>query len=96
MTVRRDGVAILDVRSTLETDDGALIYMTYPGVIDFGEDGFGKFSRSELPPVVEIRIAPRLATASPRYLWLNRLQYVGIGEYRPALREAHYDVYALR
>jgi hypothetical protein len=96
MTVRCDGVANLDVRSTLETDDGALIYLTYPGVIDFGDDGFEKFSRGELPLVVQIRIAPRLSTAHPKYLWLNRLQCVGIGEYRPALREARYDVYALR
>ena len=96
MTVRRDGVAMVDVRATLETDDGALIFMTYPGIIDLGEDGFAKFQRGELPPVVQIRIAPKLSTAHPRYLWMNRLQYLGIGEYRPALREARYDIYAMR
>jgi hypothetical protein len=95
MTVRRDGVATLDVRSTLETNDGALIYMTYAGVIDFGNDGFEKFTRGELPPLVQIRTVPRLSTAHPDYLWLNRLQYLGIGEYRPARREARYDVYAV-
>lgn len=96
MTVRRDGVAIVDVRATLETDDGALIFMSYPGIIDLGEEGFAKFQRGELRPVVQIRIAPRLSTAHPNYLWMNRLQYLGIGEYRPALREARYDIYALR
>ena len=39
LTVRTDGVGILDVRGTLESDDGALIYMAYTGVGDLGEDG---------------------------------------------------------
>src|SRR5688572_5098021 len=47
--VRRDGVAQQDVRTTFETHDGALILVTYPGVIDFGEDGYDKFLRGELP-----------------------------------------------
>jgi len=36
MTVRRDGVAILDIKGTLETQDGALIYATLDGTFDFG------------------------------------------------------------
>jgi Protein of unknown function (DUF3237) len=96
MTVRRDGVAIVDARATIETEDGALIFMTYPGMIDLGEDGFDRFQRGELAPVVQIRIAPKLSTAHAKYLWMNRLQYLGIGEYRPAMREARYDVYAVR
>jgi hypothetical protein len=39
VTVRKDGVAYLDVRTTLETDDGALILVAYQGLADFGEDG---------------------------------------------------------
>jgi len=31
MTVRKDGVAVLDVRTTFETHDGAFILMTYQG-----------------------------------------------------------------
>jgi hypothetical protein len=48
--VRKDGLAILDAGVTLETDDGALIMATYPGTIDFGEDGYEKFRRSDFPP----------------------------------------------
>ena len=31
LTLRSDGVGILDVRATLEADDGALIYTSYSG-----------------------------------------------------------------
>jgi hypothetical protein len=40
VAVRRDGVAILDVRTTIETNDGALIYVAYSGTSDRGEDGY--------------------------------------------------------
>src|SRR5215472_5075127 len=45
VTVRKDGIAMLDARVTLETEDGALILATYPGTIDFGEDGYDRFLR---------------------------------------------------
>ena len=35
--LRMDGVGILDVRATFETDDGALILTTYSGVYDLGK-----------------------------------------------------------
>ena len=96
MTVRRDGVAILDVRATFETHDGALILVTYPGVIDFGEDGYDKFLRGELPTDAKIRISPRFVTSHPEYLWLNRLHCIGVGKYLAATNAARYDVYAIR
>jgi len=96
VTVRKDGVALLDARVTLETHDGALILATYPGTIDFGEDGYEKFLRSDLPPAAQVRISPRFYTSHSGYLWLNRLHCVGIGEYIPAERCVNYDVYAVR
>lgn len=96
VTVRKDGVAHLDVRSTLETHDGALILMTYLGVVDFGEDGYDRFLRGEISSVTKLRTAPRFVTSHPEYVWLNRLFCLGIGEYRSASNEATYDVYAVR
>ncbi len=95
VTVRKDGVALLDVRTTFETHDGALILVTYSGLIDFGEGGQERFVRGELPEVARIRTSPRFVTSHPEYLWLNRLHCVGVGEYRSAKNEAHYDVYAV-
>jgi hypothetical protein len=94
--VRKDGVAYLDVRTTFETDDGALILVTYQGMVDFGEDGYDRFLRGEMPPIVKLRTSPRFVTRHLGYLWLNRLFCFGVGEYRAATNEATYDVYAVR
>jgi uncharacterized protein DUF3237 len=58
----------LDLRVTLETDDGALIYMTFTGVRDDAHQYF--------------RTLPRFETAASKYAFLNRLLAVGIGEIR--------------
>ena len=55
----KDGVLELDARVTLETDDGALIHMTFTGVRDDSNHYF--------------RTVPRFETAAPRYAFLNRL-----------------------
>ena len=59
------GHSSLDVRITLETDDGALIYMTYTGVVRPTEDG------------VYWRVRPAFTTASEAYDWLNHAVFVG-------------------
>jgi Protein of unknown function (DUF3237) len=94
--VRKDGVALVDVLVTFETDDGALILVTYGGTIDFGQSGYELFARGEIPAVARIRTGPRFLTAHPAYAWLNRLYCIGIGECRASTRTASYDVYAVR
>lgn len=71
-TVKRsDGVVELDVRVTLETDDGALIHMTFEGIRDDGAPGAPYF-----------RTLPRFETAEPKYSFLNKLLAVGSAEIR--------------
>jgi hypothetical protein len=71
-TVKRpDGVLELDLRITLETDDGALVHMTFEGIRDDGAPGAPYF-----------RTLPRFETAAPKYGYLNRLLAVGTGEIR--------------
>jgi hypothetical protein len=71
-TVKRsDGVLELDMRVTLETEDGALIHMTFEGIRDDGAPGAPYF-----------RTLPRFETAEPKYSFLNRLLSVGTGEIR--------------
>ena len=69
VTARADGTLELDLRVTLETDDGALIYMTFTGVRDDRSHYF--------------RTVPRFETAAPQYAFLNRLLAVGVGEIFP-------------
>ncbi len=96
LTIRRDGVGILDVRATIETHDGALIYVAYSGVGDLGADGYKKFLAGDPPKVLKLRTTPRLSCAHPDYAWVNRLQYVNIGEVDFATYSVAYDMYALR
>jgi len=68
---RADGVFELDLRVTLETDDGALVHMTFEGIRDDGA-----------PSAPYFRTFPRFETADSRYTFLNRLLAVGVGEIR--------------
>jgi hypothetical protein len=71
-TVKRpDGVVELDLRITLETDDGALIHMTFEGIRDDGAPGAPYF-----------RTVPRFETAEQKYAFLNRLLAIGAGQIR--------------
>jgi uncharacterized protein DUF3237 len=68
VTGKADDTFELDLRVTLETDDGALIYLTFTGLRDDAHHYF--------------RTLPRFETAAPKYAFLNRLLAVGIGEIR--------------
>lgn len=96
LTLRTDGMAVLDVRIAFESHDGAHIDVTYSGLIDFGAEGHAKFLRGEIPDKIQIRAASRMRTAHPAYAWLNRLQLINVGEGLLKQSEVTYDVYALR
>ncbi len=68
---RADGVVELDLRMTLETDDGALIHMTFEGIRDDSAPGAPYF-----------RTFPRFETGEGKYAFLNKMLAVGIGEIR--------------
>lgn len=82
---RADGVLTLDVRLTVETDDGALIHLTYTGMRHGTPEVLARLARGESVDASEMyfRIAPRFETSAPDYLWLNRLLAVGVGERLP-------------
>jgi hypothetical protein len=96
VTVRTDGIQVIDVRATVETDDGALIYASYTGIGDLGENGYRNYLKGVRPQTLAIRATARFQTAHPQYLWLNRLQCLNVGEINLEKREVRYDVYAVR
>jgi hypothetical protein len=70
-TRRPDGVLELDERITLEAEDGALIHVSFTGIV------------FDVPPGAPyFRTLPRFETADARYSFLNRLLAVGRGERR--------------
>lgn len=96
MIIRRDGIGVMNVRATVETEEGAILFASYLGSCDFGEDGYENFLAGRWPDIAPTRTAPRIETAHPDYLWLNRLQCVGIGEVRMKELIYTYDLYAMR
>ena len=94
--MRRDGVFVIDVRSTFETHDGALLYVTYNGLIDAGRDGYERLLRSEIAADgTSFRTTPCFQTAHPAYEWANRIVCVGMGELHMSVPEVRYDVYVI-
>jgi len=82
ITNRPDGSYKLDVRFTLRTDDGALILVTYNGIGETTSTG------------ARLRAAPLFETGDARYVWLTKLQTVGVGE--RVGTAVKYDVFALK
>ena len=96
MTIRRDGVGVMDVRATLETHDGALLYVDYNGYFDLGENGYADFLAGRWPASAPTRTTPRFHAAHAHYLWLNRVVCLGIGEVDMHGMVYAYDLYAVR
>jgi hypothetical protein len=73
----------LDVRATMETDDGALIYLWYRGVLKVDREIAARvIAGDEVDPAsYYFRTSPRFETGSERYAWLNTLVTVGYGYY---------------
>jgi hypothetical protein len=95
LTIRTDGIAVLDVRASVQTHDDALIYLSWTGIADLGEDGYQKALAGDLPPTGLIRAAARMQAAHPAYQWLNRLQFLNIGEVDLPQSCVRYDIYAV-
>ena len=74
----------LDVRVTMKTDDGAVIFSHYSGRSIFSGDP------SEHP----IYVAPYFETGDERYAWLNTIQAVGKGQVDGS--NLHYEWYEVR
>ncbi|WP_313024430.1 DUF3237 domain-containing protein [Pseudomonas lopnurensis] len=66
--VGADGTLAIDVRTTLETDDGAIIFVSYEGRAQMTQNGAS--------PLI---ITPRFETGDDRYKWLNKVQAIGRG-----------------
>ena len=82
--LRSDGVLELDLRVTLETDDGALIHMTSFGLRHGPAEVIAALGRGERvdPSAYYFRTTPRFESAHPKYSFVNRLLAVSSGDRR--------------
>ena len=82
---RADGVMVIDVRLTLKTDDGALIYLSYQGRFLAAPDAMERFAKGITldPPEYSLAMVAKFECGDPRYDWLNNVVAVGTGERTP-------------
>ena len=87
-----DGFARLDVRGQLRTDDGALVYVHYDGVLELNEATMAAFAGGNTDYGDHyFRTSPRFETGDERYRWLNSVLFVGRGRLVPDAVE--YEIY---
>lgn len=80
-TVHDGGVAFLDTRYAMETDDGAVIEIINQGFRHGPADVLAALARGDDVPAdaYYMRTAARLETGDPRYAWVNKTMFVGTG-----------------
>jgi hypothetical protein len=78
-----DGTGCPDVRLSLASSEGDLVFVEYTGRFD--------------PDTGVAYTCPRFTTGAPELAWLNRVQAVGKGFFDPAAMTVTYpQIYALR
>jgi len=80
-----DGAASLDARYTIETDDGALIYVVNRGVRHGPPEVLARLNRGERvdPALYYFRSVAACETSAAPYVWLERAIILGVGERYP-------------
>jgi len=84
--IRADGVCDLEARYTLETSDGALVYVRNHGLRHGPDEVLRQLAAGEAvdPARYYMRTTPLFETGDARYAWLNRIVCVATGARRAA------------
>lgn len=101
LRIMPDGTRRIDVRLSIKTDDGAIIFMTYMGrAVAAPADAAARLAAGETlgPDQFYFITAPTFETASPTYSWLNDIVAVGkvISLNRSNDRHVTYDIFAVK
>jgi hypothetical protein len=80
-TVLRDGTALADVRYTLRTDSGNLLYVRSQGVRHGSPEVLARLAKGEDVNADEytFRTTTQIETAAPELDWLNKGVFIGVG-----------------
>ena len=76
-----DGTALADIRSTLQTDSGALLYVQSRGVRHGSTEVLERLGRGEDVDASEytFRTCTQIETASRELAWLNKGVFISVG-----------------
>ena len=94
LLVGQDGFGRLDSRVTFTTDDGAVIYAQYFGLVELTPGIMDILGGGDTPTNFGDQYFftnPRLETGDERYSWVNQTLFIGEGRVIPARVE--YRVY---
>ena len=96
LTVDQDGVAGLDVRATIRTDDGELIYVTNAGRGHTSAEARARLEAGALLKWNEVfaRSSPLFETGAANYRWLNRVVTIAINEF--SRNHVNYRIYSVK
>lgn len=87
--IGQDGFGRLDERLTFKTDDGALIYVQYFGLVELTSAIMDIINGGDTPTNFGDQyffINPRLETGDERYSWVNQTVFIGEGRLLPGPR----------
>jgi hypothetical protein len=80
-----DGTALADIRYTLQTDGGELLYGRSRGVRHGSAEILARLARGEDvdPSEYTFRTATEMETAAPELDWLNKGVFISVGARQP-------------
>lgn len=89
------GLARLDVRKTFETDDQALIHVSYTGLYKFSAEVTARLASGEDCEFGDTLFLTQVQfeTGDPRYAWIN--ETLAVGEGRETQNGVEYRIHAL-
>ena len=96
LRVGADGVGRLDVRAQMQTDDGAVVYVHYDGILELNETVQQALATGGETQFADqyFRSTPRFQTGDERYAWLNQSVFVAEGRTYPGFG-VEYRVYRI-
>jgi hypothetical protein len=96
LRVDPDGTAHMDVRLTIRTTDGHIVFMHYSGIRTGKPAVLARLNAGETvdPADYYFRTAIRFETGAAPLAWLNRILAIGVGQRPPS--GPTYDVYAVK
>jgi hypothetical protein len=79
LRVMPSGSLRVDARMMVRTDDGAVIHVSYGGVINVSAENFQRMGQGGTLTADDMYfiIAPVFQTSHAKYAWLNRIQAIG-------------------
>src|SRR6266481_7853273 len=89
-----DGTALANIRYTLQTDDGHLLYVQSRGVRHGSADVLARLARGEDVDASEytFRTATQIETAAPALDWLNKGVFISVDRKSTRLNSSHSSI----